>query len=602
VFTEDSRLVKVAVLGSRTSDQPVILPQEHDDAMLLKRRHGTDAFWCGTLLGGCGNILTVRICHRSVSHFAHRPGGRCVRRFTGENSGDHLYLRRGVRRWLEACGLDHRLELSKQADGDWTYLDAFLPAPGLKLRFYCPYAGSSLPRAAADFALNGGYDEVLLGEHTPAPRELLARRGYALRLRMVSNRNDGLLQRRVQIGTELPGRRITWQDLETCWVTSAGLMTPAARQAAPPGAPVARYRQKAPYRPEPQENTADGARHPRRPATPATPIQEAAFVVRDYLEYCAAHRETTTWRDLAKITGLDLHTFSPSRCQTLLSMVDAATRPTEPLLSALIRRDNGNALPYFRDHARSLGRLVPGGHAGDEWCAQQTRRLFSAHQGSPQGGDRKRQEAIRRDTARMKRLLATAHELLDFAGDEDRRKLTNAIEQARSWEKQWREAGRRGVAYRAWKAQGQQRELSKRITALEQSVQRGDTLLRELRRHLVTVAHRRGTVTIADLFGPQGSVATRLPPTGLLRTLVRAEGKVTDDVPILSALITTQAGGPPPEARDILARLGFVRPVSDQVLAIVWRQEQQRAWAAHGTPSTEMPPRRIPRASATRRS
>ncbi|MEV4334827.1 hypothetical protein AB0K02_30650 [Streptomyces sp. NPDC049597] len=129
---------------------------------------------------------------------------------------DHVYLSQGVRHWLEACGLDHRLQLPKQTNEDWTYLDVFLLSPGLSLRLYCPYSGSSLPRAAVDFALSGTYDEVLIGEHTPAPRELYARRGYALRLRMVSTRKEGLLQRHVQIGTELPGRRATWQDLDTC--------------------------------------------------------------------------------------------------------------------------------------------------------------------------------------------------------------------------------------------------------------------------------------------------------------------------------------------------------------------------------------------------
>ncbi|QNP63623.1 competence protein CoiA family protein [Streptomyces genisteinicus] len=606
MFTEDSRLVKVAVLDSPTSERPVILPQEHDDALLMKRRHGVDAFFCGTLLGGCGTRLTVRIGHRTVSHFAHRPDVRCVRRHTGRSSGDHLYLLQELRRWLDACGLNHRLELRRRTDGDWTYLDAFLPDPGLKLRFNCPYTGASLPRAAVEFALSGGYDEVLLGEHTPMPGELLTGRGYALRLRMVGNQHKGVLERRVQIGTELPGRRVTWQDLDTCWVTSAGLMTPAAREAVPPGTPVARYRQKTPYRPEPQRATEhDAPPLHHRPATapaPATPLQEAAFTVRDYLEHCAAHRETTTWRDLAGITGLDLHRFAPDRCRTLLGMVDAPTRPTQPLLSSLIRRDNGLALPYFRDHARSLGRLVPGGRAGDEWCEDQTRRLFSAHWRAPQGVDRRQREAVRRGTARMKRLFATGHDLLDFAGEDDRNRLTDAIRKARAWEERWREAGQRGDAYRAWKAQDLQRDLGSRLTALDQAVQRGDALLRDLRRHLTTVARRGGTVTVSDLFGPRGGVAQKLPPAGLLRTLVRAEGTVTDDVPILGALITDREGDPPPQARDLLARLGFVRPISDEVLAIVWREEQQRAHAAHGSTPTEMRPRRIPRAAPAART
>jgi hypothetical protein len=600
VVSGDSRLVRVAVLGSRTSDQPVILPTAHDDALRLKRLYGSNAFWCGTLLGGCGGILTARICHDKASHFAHRPGEVCRRRWTGEDSADPLYLHREVRRWLDKCGLDHRLALREQTNEDWTYLDVFLPSPGLRLRFYCPYANGTLPHSEVEFALSGTYDDVLLGEYTPAPRKLFAGRGYVLRLRMVGERREDLWHRRVQVGTELPGYGVEWRRLDECWITAVGLMTPAAAQSGPRGRVVEPYRQPISFRAERQGAEAESMPRGGQSAGPITLWQKAVFTIREYLRHCAACRETTTWDDLVEITGLDLDTSDHSRCQVLLSAVDAATPPTEPPLSVLVRGDNGRPLSYLGEIAKSLGRGAPSGRVRFEWCEKQTQQLFAAHKSARASARNAQLESAQRDAKRIGALLAKAQQQLDFSGSRERQELIKAMKRARSWRDQWHLAGRRGVAYRTWWA-GQERSQSRHAVALEQAVQRSGAVLAAVRRRLVKAARRGRTVTVADLFGPQGCVAPTPPPVGLVRTLVRVEGAVTDDVPILSTLITTDAGGPPPEARDILAALGFVRPVSDEVLGIVWRQEQQRAWAAHATPSKEMPPRRIPRSSRTTR-
>ncbi|MFF9864563.1 competence protein CoiA family protein [Streptomyces sp. NPDC013953] len=593
----DSRLVKVAVLGSRTSDQPVILPTAHDDALRLKKRFGSDAFWCGSLLGGCGGILTVRICHGKVSHFAHRPGEVCIRRRTDEDSADHLYLHREVGRWLDKCGLDHRLELRRQTNEDWTSLDVFLPSPGLRLRFYCSYAEGTLPQSAVEFALSGTYDDVLLGEHTPVPRELFARRGHVLRLRMVSDRREDLWHRRIQVGTELPARRTVWRNLDECWITPRGVMTPVAAKSAPEGSVVERYRQPTPFHAaRHQAVVTEGAPRRRGPAGPITPWQEAVFVLRDYLRHCAAHGETTTWDDLAGITRLDLRAFGDTRCQVLLGAVDAATPLSEPPLFLLVRRGNGRPLPYLGELAKQLGRSIPPGHARHKWCEEQTRRLFALHKAARTSGGDVRLDSVRRSLKRIGTLLARAQDQLDFAGKPEHRALVKAMRHARSWQDQWQGAGRRGVAHRTWWAGREGNEITGAV-ALEQAIQRSGAVLEAVQRRLIEAACHGDTITVADLFGPQGCAAPSPPPAGLVRTLIRAEGAVTDQVPVLSALITTDGGDPPSEARDILAGLGFVRPVSDEVLRIVWRHEQQRSWAAHATPPTEMPPRRIPRSS-----
>ncbi|WP_149564496.1 MULTISPECIES: hypothetical protein [Streptomyces] len=56
----DTRLIQTAVLGSRSSDQPVVLPQEAHNLDESRRRYHADRFWCGTLLGGCGEELTTK--------------------------------------------------------------------------------------------------------------------------------------------------------------------------------------------------------------------------------------------------------------------------------------------------------------------------------------------------------------------------------------------------------------------------------------------------------------------------------------------------------------------------------------------------------------
>ncbi|MFF4757888.1 hypothetical protein [Streptomyces sp. NPDC001292] len=53
----DTRLVQTAVIGGRDSDQPVILPEEPHNLDEFRRQFSTDRFWCGTLLGGCGEKL-----------------------------------------------------------------------------------------------------------------------------------------------------------------------------------------------------------------------------------------------------------------------------------------------------------------------------------------------------------------------------------------------------------------------------------------------------------------------------------------------------------------------------------------------------------------
>lgn len=112
----DTRLIQTAVLGSRSSDQPVVLPQEAHNLDEFRRRYHADRFWCGTLLGGCREELTTKRYTGRVCHFSHLPdlsgsARVCHRAANGTESADHLFVKKHVLDWLEIQGHAARAEL-----------------------------------------------------------------------------------------------------------------------------------------------------------------------------------------------------------------------------------------------------------------------------------------------------------------------------------------------------------------------------------------------------------------------------------------------------------------------------------------------------------
>ncbi|WP_406407698.1 competence protein CoiA family protein [Streptomyces sp. NBC_01643] len=82
----------------------MFLPYDHDSFDQFMRGRSRDDFYCGTLLGGCGKILTVRRSEVKKCHFAHRPPVHCRRTEVGEESADHLYIGQALQRWLRRQG------------------------------------------------------------------------------------------------------------------------------------------------------------------------------------------------------------------------------------------------------------------------------------------------------------------------------------------------------------------------------------------------------------------------------------------------------------------------------------------------------------------
>ncbi|MFI1768844.1 hypothetical protein ACH41H_43375 [Streptomyces sp. NPDC020800] len=228
----DTRLVQTAVIGGRDSDQPVILPEEPHNLDEFRRQFGTDRFWCGTLLGGCGEKLMTKRYETKVCHFSHYPdrhGNRavCGRTANGVDSADHLFIKLHVTRWLTDQGHAARAELRSLGHGPGDAVDFWLRATDQHLRFELhPEDYRNWRKAADSLGAKEGHIEWVFGRDGAITRDMVARQGYALRVRCETEGND----RRVLIGTVTESRTVTWAPLEQCRMTSSGLVTPALKE------------------------------------------------------------------------------------------------------------------------------------------------------------------------------------------------------------------------------------------------------------------------------------------------------------------------------------------------------------------------------------
>ncbi|RVU29006.1 hypothetical protein EOT10_03985 [Streptomyces antnestii] len=224
----DFRLVQTAVMGGRDSDQPVILPEEAHNLDEFRRQFGKDDFWCGTLLGGCGERLMTKSYETKVCHFSHLPdrdGSRaaCHRTANGVDSADHLFIKAHVTRWLAGQGHAAQAELCSLGHGPGDAVDFVLRATNQRLRFELrPNDYRSWRGTADSLAAKEGHVEWVFGLESAITRDMTARYGYALRVRCEIDGNS----RRVLIGTVTENRPVAWSPLEQCRMTGDGLITP----------------------------------------------------------------------------------------------------------------------------------------------------------------------------------------------------------------------------------------------------------------------------------------------------------------------------------------------------------------------------------------
>ncbi|MFE4411328.1 hypothetical protein [Streptomyces sp. NPDC056821] len=232
----DTRLIQTAVIGGRDSDQPVILPEQPHNLDEFLRQFGRDDFWCGTLLGGCGEPLRPKRYVTRVCHFAHEadPGrGECHRTTHSADGADHLFVKAHVTRWLATQGHAAQGELRSFGHCHGDAVDFWLRRTKTHLRFeFHPEDYRSWRKAADSLGAKQGRIEWVFGRDDVLARDTVARRGYALLVRCETEGND----RRVFIGTVTDGKKTPWAPLEHCRMTETGLVTPALEELRAEGA------------------------------------------------------------------------------------------------------------------------------------------------------------------------------------------------------------------------------------------------------------------------------------------------------------------------------------------------------------------------------
>nr|WP_157554405.1 competence protein CoiA family protein [Herbidospora sakaeratensis] len=232
----DKRKVQTAVLSSPESHEPILMPFERVDAILLRSKYSAKRFFCGVWLGGCGRELYTRIGSSRVPHFAHHPEGSdlpitCKRASNDEASADHLYIRRALVEWLKRHG--HRVKA--------VMLEGTVPRQGGTCTGMTITTTAGLliavalrddlrrdpqrywPRRDDEHRRGRKRVEWLFGPHVTLAKQMIKRTGHAF---TVDCRNDGL-HRTVQIGLKVGGKIPLYADLADCKLDEKGhLWTP----------------------------------------------------------------------------------------------------------------------------------------------------------------------------------------------------------------------------------------------------------------------------------------------------------------------------------------------------------------------------------------
>ncbi|MFI1591882.1 hypothetical protein ACH4WW_28685 [Streptomyces halstedii] len=225
----DTRLIQTAVMGGKDGDRPVILPEEAHNLDEFRRQYGQTNFWCGTLLGGCGEKLMTKRYETKVCHFAHHPdrygtSAECHRTSEGADGADHLFIKQHVKDWLTGQGHAAEASLRTLGTGPGDAVDFWLRATEQHLRFELrPEDYRRWRKAAESLGAREGHVEWVFGPENTITHDMVARQGYALRVRCETKGTD----RRVLIGTVTADRPVVWEPLASCRMTRDGMVTPA---------------------------------------------------------------------------------------------------------------------------------------------------------------------------------------------------------------------------------------------------------------------------------------------------------------------------------------------------------------------------------------
>ncbi|MEV5796608.1 hypothetical protein [Streptomyces collinus] len=381
--------------------------------------------------------------------------------------------------------------------------------------------------------------------------------------------------------------------------------------------------------------------------------------LRDRLADLARLRSTTTWEALARAVGWELAKLSDIERRDLLVEVDSPLSQYVPVRSALIRHEGG-PLPYLGDILHRLGiPFAKGSPQLKRWVTIETERAFAAYgqparamgprldltpHSLPRGQVTKALQTwktppvtvpsrrtasttvSKRQDVRLGELITELSELHPQLSKPIRKRVNRVMYGARVWlgeipvgrvprraraaaqsrdhhVKSLQDAldvARADIAATKFlsRRHEEQRKAApaakapapKQHTTTPKPKQLGKAELR-LRRKLIDTASHGGTVQLLDLPG-----ARTLPDAALRSMLTGMDRDVAPDVPLLTALVTGPDGGPVPFFRQILKDIGFAVPQTDEALTVIWRREQERAYAKYGYPAQPLPPRLVPSA------
>ncbi|WP_328750495.1 competence protein CoiA [Streptomyces sp. NBC_00285] len=640
----DHRLVQTAVIGDKKSDLAIILPMEAAELARWRKQHPNYTYWCGILLGGCGEPLTDRLYHSKVCHFAHHPHRQCHRTANGEDSADHLFAKRAVHQWLDSQRLRGGVQLRSLGLGPGDAVDVDVRDTGRRLRFQLsPVEHADWRRIARELDRDAE-DSVdwVFGMKGIPPHDLLDRDGYTFRIRFDTQG----AARCPYIGTQRPSGEIEWAPFEDCWLTPEGLRTPAVE---------AILAERRPFASPSSEVRA------QQPAAAKTRARSRGELVRDLrqaLELDARWRTRPTWRRLAHTVNMDLAEYNSSELRDLLIDVDRRADKDEPVLSALLQVEDGDPLPYLGSITYSLGLGNPGSPPViRRWRLREVERALAKY-GVPartmperlsitalehvpgyralnEAADRKRQresERGYREFSKVQQLADRGQQLLSrLERSKPRQRLQRQLTHAQRWlsgVEGW--GGRQGESLSGAdlaQARDIARSLNAVIASAEQSIAKRQSdkqrekreghaktpkptaarpqapaaitvamQTEQLRQRLIKVARDRRTVTWEALTGGISDALDALPYSARWETLSRVDAESATAEPLLSALVTTPGGGPVPYYRQVLRKLGFEVPRTNEALRMIWEREQERAYVACGDSSTLLPPRLVPRA------
>ncbi|MFF8571368.1 hypothetical protein ACF06L_09095 [Streptomyces sp. NPDC015408] len=541
---EDTRKVQTAVLGGPDGHRPLFLPYERQAAAQLRREHGSNAFTCGTLLGGCGKLLTLRACDDKKSHFAHRPPVRCSRTALGESSADHLYIGGAIDKWLRKQGQPNvSVQYVKQKGARSDAIEVRFGSKRKRRLIHVQMARRSFTEWQADgerLAAPAGKPSTirLYGpESRLAPFELEVT-GYALRFRCRTENGT----RVVDVGTHPPGHEVTWTTLDKCRLAPAGILTPwltetpyglQPKEAEPSRSPVDRPT----VVPEP-EPPSDGSPEPQAgPLTgPVLPLMPGRVA----------------------FTGATLLSEANGR---RVYDVDA-----QPLGSALFRARV--SLPASTQILVSQHVYV---------LTQQAVVLEGPQDTGPACRWRLRAEGL----VRLPVTKAAEWELLKPSVPMEKGPVSAATTSGPEQKS--------APTTRAAEPDAQELPAGRTPGPTDVAPAPDDRLIAELGRVLVSTARERTTITWYELLKQTGTLPREVSETRQLRLLTALDAPhAKARRPLLSSLITFSKQAqpndtPPPFFRQVLLGLGWPHWTDAAGAADVWRDHRQRLHRAHPT-------------------